>query len=133
MEIRTLLLEDDNNTRSLLERILTDRGHTVFGYASPLLCPLYEDVRCHCKKTRPCVDFLITDNQMPGMSGLQFIQIQAERGCKIGAQNKAIFSGSWMNAEISLAQKLGYRAFPKPFKMEEFSRWLDLWEEQLRK
>ena len=132
MEIRTLLLEDDNNTRSLLEQILTDRGHKVYGYASPLLCPLYEDIQCQCNKTSPCVDFLLTDNQMPGMSGIEFIQLQAKRGCKISAYNKAIFSGSWLNSEIELAHRLGYQTFPKPFSLKEFSLWLDQGEQQLR-
>ncbi len=132
MEIRTLLLEDDGNTRSLLETILTERGHRVFSYASPLLCPLYKEPDCRCEKTSPCVDFLLTDNQMPGMSGLQFIQLQAERGCKISVNNKAIFSGDWRYEDIKIAQSLGYRTFAKPFNLAEFNHWLDIGEQRLK-
>ena len=133
MEIRTLLLEDDNNTRALLESILTDRGHRVAGYASPLLCPLYKKPSCQCEKTLPCVDFLITDNQMPGMTGLQFIQMQAERGCKLDTDNKAIFSGFWRDEDIALAESFGCRIFPKPFDLETFNNWLDQGEQRLKR
>ena len=131
MHYRTLLLEDDVSLRRLLEVMLKRRGHLVASHESPLLCPLYGEVHCDCDGGLPCLDFLITDNRMPGMTGLEFIQLQAERGCRFEDQQKAIMSGTWREEERRLAQQLGFQVFRKPFNWNEFAAWLAASEQRL--
>lgn len=131
MEIRTLLLEDEPAVRSLLEAVLTERGHKVYGYDTPLNCPFIPIDGSTCDKECSCVDFILTDNKMPGMTGLEFIKLQFERGCKLGPHNKAIFSGAWQPDELEQARQLGCSTFTKPFNLSEFCQWLAAGEQQL--
>ncbi len=131
MFFRTLLLEDDENMRRLLELMLKRRGHQVASYDSPLHCPLFGESSCGCDGEAPCIDFLITDNRMPGMSGMEFIQQQAQRSRQFKEQHKAIMSACWREQDKQLAIQLGFEVFRKPFNWNEFLAWLAIGEERI--
>jgi CheY-like chemotaxis protein len=131
MVFRTLLLEDDPSLRNLLELMLTRRGHQVISYDSPLHCPLLDSETNVCDRVLTCIDFLITDNQMPGMTGMELIQLQARQGCLRQGQQRAIMSGTWREQDQELARSLGFQVFRKPFNWNEFSAWLDAGEQQI--
>ena len=40
-------------------------------------------------------------------------------------------SGTWREADILLAQKLGFQVFRKPFNWNEFVAWLDASEQRI--
>jgi len=124
MRYRSILFEDDKPTREFLTSLLQQRNHDVFSYSAPRLCPLYSSPDCRCPKEQVCGDFLITDNQMPGMTGLEFIQRQAEGKCRAAAHNKALLSGQWSPEEWDLGIRLGCKLFRKPLDLDEFSAWL---------
>ncbi len=128
---QTLLLEDDEGIRLTLEDLLRERNHVVLSYDSPLKCPLLEDSACTCGNKRPCVDFLISDNRMPGMTGLEFVQLQSTRGCKLIGSNKALMSGDWSPEDMQLAESLGCKVFSKPFDFNEFYDWLNHGEKNI--
>jgi CheY-like chemotaxis protein len=124
MGFRTIILDDDENSRESLSILLRRRNHEVHSFADPTLCPLFEDPECCCPRDHACGDFLITDNKMPGMSGLDFVQRQIARQCRGVVKNKAILSGSWTGEERKLAKRLGCKLFTKPLVLEEFWDWL---------
>jgi len=122
---RIIVLEDDTNTRKILTLILEGRDYEVLSAPEPALCPLYSDLNAYCNHDFACGDFLITDNRMPRMTGLQFIARQGERGCKGVVKNKAIVSGTWEDHELETAERLGSQIFTKPYKFGEIITWLE--------
>lgn len=125
MTPRIIVLEDDEQSRQALSRVLEQRGYEVVSAAEPLGCCLYTDLESPCTHEFPCGDFLLTDNRMPGMTGLEFIARQKERGCKGVVHNKAILSGTWEDWELESARQLGCQVFTKPCTLQEILRWLE--------
>jgi len=125
MPYRTLILEDDENVRSLLELFLSKRGHQVISFDSPIRCPDLKWSSCHCDKNQPCFDFLISDNMMPGMTGLEFLEIQERRGCQMDCHHKALMTGYLEEHEKTLADRLNCRVFEKPIDWQGFCHWLE--------
>jgi CheY-like chemotaxis protein len=125
MRHRIIVLEDDPNTRRLLTLILEGLGYEVVSAPEPSLCPLYSELDALCTHPFACGDFLITDNHMPRMTGLQFVARQGARGCKGVVHNKAIVSGTWEAHELEAAEKLGSKVFTKPYRIQEILHWLE--------
>ncbi len=125
MRPRAIIFEDDDTLRELLSHILHKRGYEVISASSPMGCPIYEDLSALCPHEFACGDFLITDNHMPAMTGLEFVQAQEQRGCKGVVHNKAIMSACWADNELKLANYLGCKVFKKPFTIAEINNWLN--------
>lgn len=109
MKIRTIVLDDDYTIRTLTCDILKERGYVVYAFSEPF--------------------FVITDINMPNMSGLEFIEHQKSMGCII--QKAAVMSGMWTNGTLAHANRLGCRTFNKPFKLDEIRMWSDECEKGL--
>ncbi|MBW6509174.1 MAG: response regulator [Desulfuromonadales bacterium] len=119
-----LLFEDNPLCRDLMTEILRERDYKVTAFADPTSYVASHNGYCDCSDDA-CADALITDNQMPGMSGLEFIQWIKDRGCKLPNNRRAVISGSWSNEEYEQAQHLGCKIFHKPASMKEIHQWLD--------
>jgi CheY-like chemotaxis protein len=61
---------------------------------------------------------------MPEMTGLELLQRQSERGCKIDIKMKAIVSGYADEELVAKCRDLGCSFFEKPFSFSELSIWL---------
>ncbi|MEC4684982.1 MAG: response regulator [Nitrospirota bacterium] len=131
MSLRAFVFDDDEKIRSLLSRILESRGYTVLSFPDPTYCALHSDTECSCPPGQVCGDILITDNNMPNMNGLEFIQNQMQKGCRGIVQNKAVMSGTWTEVDHAYAKSLGCRIFEKPFMVEEIHKWLDECEKRM--
>ncbi len=129
MKVRAIVLDDDYTIRTVISDILEDRGYEVFGSSEPLFCPIYLDCECSCPVEHLCATVVITDINMPNMTGLEFIEHQKSNGCKV--QNVAVMSGSWTDEELDHAKRLGCHTFNKPFKVGEIKNWLDACEKKL--
>lgn len=125
MKYRAIVFEDDENCRQLLCLILQQRGYEVISSADPSLCPVYLTPHETCSNQHACGDFLLTDQRMPHISGLDFIANQQQRGCKGTLLHKAVISGSWTPAERAQAKQLGCKVFTKPYKAKDINTWLD--------
>jgi CheY-like chemotaxis protein len=123
MRLRVFVFEDNDTLRSVISSILDTRGYEVFSYSEPLLCPAYLDREC--PHEHPCEDVLITDLNMPHMTGLDFIENQIRHGCKAIAKNRAVLSGDWTQEQRERAERLGCQVFEKPFDFNTLMRWLD--------
>jgi len=132
MRPRIIVFEDDTDTRNLLSLVLQGRGYEVISAAEPLGCPLYTDLDANCNHDHACGDFLLTDNRMPRMTGLQFVARQGVRGCKGVVHNKAVASGTWSEDEKWAAEQLGCKVFSKPYKLADIFSWLDERERQIQ-
>lgn len=129
MALRVVIFEDERVTREILSRLISSRGHEVLCFPDPSCCPLYSGTACSCTEEEACADILITDNQMPVMSGLQFIRRQYERGCKGIVNNKAVVSGYLSPEELEQIRNMGCKVFSKPVKWGEMLLWLEECEE----
>lgn len=125
MVYRVVVFDDDESCRKLLELVLSRRGFEVVSLPDPRACPLYMDEECNCPQEQACGDFLITDNRMPRMSGLDFIERQQHRGCKGIVGNKLVVSGTWTADELRRAEALGCKVLQKPFSLNQLLAWLE--------
>jgi len=122
---RVLVFEDDRDLAFLLERMIGSFGFEVDVYPDPTVCPVYRMPRCTCPKSSPCADIVISDYRMPRMSGVEFMKLQQERGCKARVENKAIMSASITSAQKKEIEALGCHFISKPFRRAEIREWLD--------
>jgi len=129
MKIRSLVLEDDACLRKLIVTLLKEKGHESYAFPDPSVCPVYLKKDCPCPLDYACADIMITDIQMPNITGLKFIENQAKRFCKI--PNKAMMSGGWTKLQEEEAKKLNCKIFRKPFDIDELLEWIDRCEKQI--
>ena len=122
-KLRILIFDDNKFIRCALKDLLSELGYEVFTFQDPVASPLYEKSYCDCKSGKACADMIISDVNMPFVSGLDFIQSQIQKGCKVA--NRALMSGDWTTANLQSAQNLGCHIFYKPFGIREIVQWID--------
>jgi CheY-like chemotaxis protein len=121
---RAIICDDDHQVLDLFRRMLEKMGYEVLTAETPVTCAFYSDHADICPQHDRCTDVLITDNSMPGMTGMELLEIQHQRGCKLTSKNKALMTG---NADTELRKKaaeLGCRVFPKPLSISTLIEWL---------
>ena len=123
LKFRVILLEDNDAIRLLFSEIFADRGYEIFSFSTPAICPLQMIPECRCAVNQTCTDVIVSDLDMPRMTGLSFIENQKKKNCK--CKHVALISASWTEQDLSLAHDLGCKTFEKSFHFEEFYEWLD--------
>ncbi len=119
-----LILDDESLCLGLMKEILEEKGFTVMAFSDPLSC--LEELESHCRmEDKPCVEVILADNQMPGMTGLEFLQFLRARGCKLPDRCKALISGSWEQEQMQQAREMGCQVFYKPTPIDSIYQWLD--------
>jgi CheY-like chemotaxis protein len=122
--LTALVFDDDEMTRKLLEEILNIRGVKVSSYADPAVFLQGHGQQC-CARERPCFDLILTDNKMPMMTGLTFLEQLAAMGCPVLKAQTAVISGTWTSEDLGAARKLGCRVFEKPCPVDSILAWVD--------
>ena len=126
MRQKTALLFEDNETcQTLMIEILTAKQFLVVAFSDPISFLDQQEKDCCHMVSEPCFDILLTDNHMPGMTGLEFLEQLKGFGCKLRDHNKAITSGNWSEADLSRAKQLGCKIFYKPTSVDEIFYWLE--------
>ncbi len=125
---RAVIIDDDCSIRSLMGEVLNERGYEVHSSSEPFSCPIYLGSRCSCPVGTNCTDIIITDINMPNMTGLEFIENQKKKNCKV--KNIAVMSGRWTDDKLQHAKVLGCHTFDKPFMLEKIENWLDCCEKK---
>jgi len=123
MAIKILVFDDDELIRMTLTNFLKQEGYEVTSFNQPDHCPLYYSDSCTCHKEEACADVIITDLNMPGTSGINFIEKQLRQGCKV--KKIAVMSGDWGDSGLVRAKELGCMVFKKPFSIMDMKKWLD--------
>lgn len=129
MKYRTILCEDNEHVREVINFMLEERGHEVFSFEDAGDCPLGSLTECKCNHTNICSDIIISDVSMPKLNGLKFVENLREKGCN--NKNIALVSGYWTDKDILKAKELGCTVFHKPVYPEELFEWISICEKSV--
>jgi CheY-like chemotaxis protein len=122
-KMRVLVLEDSDLVRSAMGQLLTDKGFDVVAYPDAMHCPLHQADRCPCAAAEVCADVLVTDLDMPQLTGLDFITELIRKGRRI--PHLALLSGSHEQETLAQAARLRCKIFTKPGGTLALLDWLD--------
>ncbi|NOX20491.1 MAG: response regulator [Nitrospirae bacterium] len=117
MKPLAIILEDEHEIRDLLEFILKEAGLRVKAFPDPRSF-LSEE-----KETMEA-DFMIADNHMPYMKGLDLIE-HLKNNNIFFVKHVAVISGSWTEEDLEKARALGCRTISKPFGMFDIIGWIE--------
>lgn len=110
--LRILVVEDKQAVREVTESLLCDLGHEPLATASP-----HQALRAIDADTG--FDLIVTDLQMPGMTGMQLTRAIRERGITVPV---ILCSGYAENIRPEQLAELGMSYLTKPFGREELAR-----------
>ena len=119
MKIRILFFEDEASIRRPICNFLRAKGYEVLGFPSPVTCALVTDKACTCPRDHACADLVITDMNMPEMTGLELVRMMAEKGCFVPPQNKIVISSAVTPEQREEFRSLGCIFLPKPFELAD--------------
>jgi CheY-like chemotaxis protein len=122
---RILVFGDHEELGSLCTLYLRSKGYEVFHFPSPTACALIAQQNCTCPRDHVCADILITEMDMEGMTGLDLIRHQRDRGCRALPGNKAVISTSFNKKQESEATSLGCKTLLKPFRLLDMMEWVN--------
>ena len=129
MKLRILLVDDDQSILDVTRTFFEARGHEVITAANPTLLPV-----CYgreCNQAHPCADMVLIDFSMPRMTGLEFLELQESRGCKLTAANKFIMTGEPGKVDPERAKKVSCRVLAKPVVFAQLDELLKQVKSQL--
>ncbi len=123
--LRIFVFDDDPSVAKLLQLVLSSKGHSVQTFIDPSFCHLYQDQQCQCPQDSPCADIMITDMMMPHMNGIELLQMQRDRGCKVIVANKALLSAKNETQLKDATKELGCHFIRKPFRLADICDWVE--------
>lgn len=121
---RILIIDSDEASRESIAIFIEMLGYEPTIALNPAACDLYSPNPGDCTKESACIDILIIEQKMPGMTGLQLIQRQLDFGCTVSAQGKVIMSTNLTTEETQLANELGCHVLQKPVTFEALEEML---------
>lgn len=99
-------------------------GYEVLTAGTPMTCAFYREDADACPQHNRCTDILVTDQNMPDMTGLELLELQHHKGCKLTSENKALMTGNADPALKERAETLGCRFLNKPMNISEITSWV---------
>ena len=124
------MCDDDDVILYVFRHILEGMGYEVLTADTPLTCAFYREHVDSCPQHNRCTDILISDYAMPGMTGMELLEMQHYGGCKLTSKNKALMTGNDDPGLENRAAALGCHFFPKPQLMSPLMAWLKECEER---
>ncbi|MEK6742533.1 MAG: response regulator [Nitrospirota bacterium] len=122
---RVIIFDDEVFILNMLKEFFLLRGYEVLSYSDPTpICPIYGKGGDLCSIHDRCSDVMITDFRMPGVNGVELLEFQGRKGCKLDIRNKAVISGYIDDESRMRVRKLGCAFFQKPFNLHSLMEWL---------
>jgi DNA-binding response OmpR family regulator len=129
MRRRAVIFEDDALIRFALWRLFDDRGYEIFTFPEPGLCPLNVVRECPCPADTSCSDLVISDVNMSGTNGIDFLEGLIQKGCR--QRHFALMSGNFSEDDMARASQLGCALFGKPLAMARLTAWIEEAEQSI--
>lgn len=121
---RLMIIEDEECIRETLGIFSEMLGYEPIIATDSSSCPAIHSDGQECLKDHPCADILLIDQGLPSISGLNFIESQIQKGCKVLAHRKALMSGALTKEEFIRTQKIGCHFLQKPVTFDVLKDWL---------
>lgn len=115
MPRQMMLIEDEDDLRTLLEEYLRDNGLSVVSFGSA------EKALSYWQKNSNEIDLILTDMRMPGsIDGIGLAQVVR---AQTGHQPSIVMISGFEPPPTELLERLGIRDFiSKPFRISELSK-----------
>jgi len=123
MRRRAVILDDNDLIRFALRSLFDHRGYEVFAFSEPGLCPLHVIQECPCPADTRCADLIISDVNMMGANGIDFIEQLIQKGCR--RPHFGLMSACFSPADLVRASKLGCVLFTKPLVLAKVTSWVE--------
>jgi len=123
MRLRIFVIDDEQCIRDSFKWHLEDQGHEVLTAPEPVVCDIYKGH--DCSEIYPCGDILFVDYNMPRMTGLEFVELMSQRGCKGHPSNKIIMSGDTTTIDMERVNRLGCQVIQKPVTLLRVDEIID--------
>jgi DNA-binding response OmpR family regulator len=123
MRRRAVIFDDNDLIRRMLWYFFDHRGYEVFTFPEPGLCPLHVAQECPCPADTSCADLIISDVNMMGTNGIDYVEQLIDKGCK--QRHFALISGSFSEMDLVRASKMGCKLFTKPLDIEAIQVWIE--------
>lgn len=122
---RVIIFDDEVFILNMLKDFFLMRGYEVLSSSDPTsICPIYGKGGNLCSSHDRCSDVMITDFNMPGVNGVELLEYQSQKGCKLDIRNKAVISGYIDDHHRMRVRQLGCAFFQKPFNLHTLMEWL---------
>ena len=113
--MRIVVMDDNPDIRKMLKTALESKGHEVFTFDNPKICPLQMIPVCRCEENEKCADLIITDIEMPEMDGFEFLENHRAKNCH--CKDVFVMSGRLNRGDVERATALGCKTFHKPLQL----------------
>lgn len=127
---RAVLFDDEPVVLLVLKDFFETRGYDVLAFKQPVHCPV-SGKGAACSNVAPCCDIILTDHNMPGMTGIELLQAQVRNGCRLDPKNKALLTGLVDDTKMKYIGALGVACFEKPVLFDKLERWVEECEQRM--
>lgn len=121
--MKALIVDDDVYCLNVTSEYFKYKGFDVTARLRPSCSAIERDLEI-CTIDHPCFDVVVSDNRMPGMTGLEFFEWIDQKECYVPASCKALLTGDLTQEEFNKATERGYKVFQKPCSLELLDLWL---------
>lgn len=128
---RIIIFGDKENICGLYSSFLRSKGYEVLHYPDPATCAVVARQTGTCPRDHVCADMFLAEMDMEGITGLELIQRQSERGCRATPQNKAVLSSGLKYGQKKEIQAMGSMSFQKPFRLMDLLAWVSGCEQNI--